>query len=178
MTGFARASAVFVLVALGLAACGQGGLLGGKDPPDEFSVVSRAPLTLPPDFGLRPPRPGAKRPNEITPREEARSTLLRNTRRATRRVAAAAGVDGRTPGERALLSRAGALDVDPEIRYIIERESGRVKEKKSLVDKLVFWRRATPPGLVVDPVREAERLRENAALGKPPTEGKTPLRKE
>ena len=30
--------------------------------PDEFAVESRAPLTIPPDFELRPPQPGASRP--------------------------------------------------------------------------------------------------------------------
>src|SRR3546814_14934360 len=44
--------------------------------PDEFAVVSRAPLTVPPDFGLRPPRPGERRPNHVTPREASRSTIL------------------------------------------------------------------------------------------------------
>ena len=38
--------------------------------PDEFGVVSRAPLSQPPDFALRPPRTGEKRPNEVTPRED------------------------------------------------------------------------------------------------------------
>ncbi len=33
-----------------------------QDPPDEFRVVSRAPLAIPPDFTLRPPRPGEARP--------------------------------------------------------------------------------------------------------------------
>ena len=46
--------------------------------PDEFAVVTRAPLSMPPDYGLRPPRPGAARPNETSPRDDARSKLLRN----------------------------------------------------------------------------------------------------
>ena len=44
-----------------LSACegGIGDALGlGKKAPDEFAVVRSAPLTLPPDFTLRPPRPG------------------------------------------------------------------------------------------------------------------------
>lgn len=32
-----------------------------KQSPDEFAVVSRAPLSLPPDFTLRVPEPGAPR---------------------------------------------------------------------------------------------------------------------
>ena len=30
-----------------------------KSAPDEFVVYKRPPLTLPPEFGLRPPQPGA-----------------------------------------------------------------------------------------------------------------------
>ena len=31
-----------------------------RDAPDEFQVTTRAPLSMPPDFNLRPPRPGAR----------------------------------------------------------------------------------------------------------------------
>jgi hypothetical protein len=43
--------------------------------PDEFAVESRAPLTIPPDFDLRPPNPGAPRPQEITAAEKARKVI-------------------------------------------------------------------------------------------------------
>jgi hypothetical protein len=43
--------------------------------PDEFAVESRAPLTIPPDFDLRPPQPGAPRPQEKTAAEKARSVI-------------------------------------------------------------------------------------------------------
>ena len=174
-----RATLTIIVGALLLAGCGSGGLFGGSklQGPDEFAVVSRAPLTLPPDFGLRPPRPGAKRPNEVTPRQEARKTLFSNAGKISggRQAAApkVASADGLTPGEQAFLKQAGALNVDPEIRYIIERESGRVKEEDSLVDTLVFWRDNKPVNTVVDPASEAKRLRDNAALGKSPTEGRT-----
>jgi hypothetical protein len=55
-------SAFLLLLCLGASACGDStprqvfGL--DKNPPDAFTVVARAPLTLPPDFGLRPPRLG------------------------------------------------------------------------------------------------------------------------
>jgi hypothetical protein len=51
-----------------------------KQPPDEFAVVaSKAPLVVPPDFTLRPPRPGAPRPQEQQPAEAARSALVAST---------------------------------------------------------------------------------------------------
>jgi hypothetical protein len=43
--------------------------------PDEFAVESRAPLTIPPDFDLRPPRPGTPRPQEKTAAQEARKAF-------------------------------------------------------------------------------------------------------
>ena len=45
--------------------------------PDEFAVESRAPLTIPPDFDLRPPQPGAPRPQETTAADKARSVIDR-----------------------------------------------------------------------------------------------------
>jgi len=43
--------------------------------PDEFAVESRAPLTIPPDFELRPPKPGAPRPQEGTTADRARKVV-------------------------------------------------------------------------------------------------------
>jgi hypothetical protein len=43
--------------------------------PDEFAIESRAPLTIPPDFNLRPPTPGAQRPQEVTAAERARRVV-------------------------------------------------------------------------------------------------------
>jgi len=37
---------------------------GDKTAPDEFAVYSRPPLSLPPDYKLRPPAPGTVRPQE------------------------------------------------------------------------------------------------------------------
>ena len=43
--------------------------------PDEFAVESRAPLTIPPEFDLRPPQPGAPRPQDMTAAEKARRLI-------------------------------------------------------------------------------------------------------
>jgi len=43
--------------------------------PDEFAVESRAPLTIPPDFDLRPPQPGASRPQEKSSDQTAKQTI-------------------------------------------------------------------------------------------------------
>ncbi len=44
--------------------------------PDEFTVVGRAPLVVPPESSLRPPRPGEPRPQEIDPSNRAMRALF------------------------------------------------------------------------------------------------------
>jgi hypothetical protein len=43
--------------------------------PDEFAVESRAPLTVPPEFDLRPPAPGAPRPQDANPAATAQQAM-------------------------------------------------------------------------------------------------------
>ena len=75
-----RALALLLASQLVLAACAGGSVqraLGlSKRSPDEFAVVSRAPLIVPPDYELRPPRPGEPRPQVGTTADQARATLV------------------------------------------------------------------------------------------------------
>ncbi len=67
----------FAGLAVVVTACGGGGFLDqGKRAPDEFTVYSRAPLSLPPGYALRPPEPGAAAGDPAGPRAEARSALV------------------------------------------------------------------------------------------------------
>ena len=168
---------LILVLSIGTALVGCNALRGSGTGPDEFAVVTRAPLSLPPDFGLRPPRPGAKRPNETSPRDDAQSKLLHNSSVQSRRSPPKEIKNNRkfTRGESALLKQADALDIDPSIRHVVERESGRIKEDDSLVDSLVFWRDRKKPKTLVEPNEESRRLRDNAALGKSPTQGITPV---
>jgi hypothetical protein len=153
-----------------------------KRSPDEFQVVAHAPLTLPPDYNLRPPAPGAPRPQEGTTRDQAQTALFSNSDGGlsggsafSTSLDALAG-PAQSAGEVALLQNAGATGVDPDIRAQIDSETAaQVERDQTLIERLVFWRSPEPYGTVVDPVAETERLRENQALGKPVTEGETPI---
>ena len=143
----------------------------GKQSPDEFAVVTRAPLSMPPDYGLRPPRPGVDRPQEEKVTDAARDLIVKsaNSNASTRRVSTA------SLGETALLSKAGATNPDPNIRREINRESSILAtEDDSFTDSLIFWQDRPEPGSIVDADAERKRLRENAALGDAPTKGRTP----
>lgn len=62
-----------------------------KDPPDEFQVVARAPLALPPNFDLRPPEPGIDRPQEGSTTDMAARRILGRGAAGTSAAAAPAG---------------------------------------------------------------------------------------
>lgn len=130
ITLFRVALALGAVVAAGGCA-GIGKALGnGKNPPDEFAIATKAPLVVPPDYSLRPPKPGETRPQELTPSERARQVLL--------------GDSGSAPpstGERQLLQQAGALGADQNIRAVLAAENGGRGEKdRSLANQLMFWK--------------------------------------
>ena len=147
----------------------------GKRPPDEFAVYSRAPLSLPPDYALRPPAPGTARPQNVMPRDTAKQALLGEQFNTQAGGASSVDVVGVSPGTQVLLERTGALDADPEIRTQVNSETTILAEEdQSFTERLMFWGTPTDYGIVVDPVQEARRIHENQALGQPITEGETP----
>jgi hypothetical protein len=167
-------------VALSATGCSnlRGWMGGDKVAPDEFRVVTRAPLSLPPDYGLVAPQPGAPRPQETDVRESARQIVVDRqggTAAEKQQQQAAAALQGRDPAEAALLKRAGVVESDPNIRATINRESSKLAEAdNTFVNKLMFWRGKEEPGVVVDADKEAKRIRENTALGRAATTGETP----
>ena len=139
-----------------------------RDQPDEFSVTTQAPLSMPPDYSIRPPRPGAPRPQNVPDQVAAQEALMPQTTFAS----SAAGM---SPGQEALVQEAGP-PAPADIRTEIAQEQGRLNGAgQSFADRLMFWRSAPPPGIAVDPQKEAQRLRENAALGQSPQQGQTPI---
>lgn len=169
-----RLAALLAAASLALSGCSEAKRALGYDkaPPDEFQVVSRAPLSMPPDFSLRPPNPGADRPQEGNVRDQARRALT-----GTPRAMTPISTQGRTQGDVALLKKAGAEQSNPDIRVLVNKETQQMADgDKSFTDKLVFWRK--PEGIgageQLDAGKEAQRLRENQALGNALSTGDTP----
>ena len=147
-----------------------------KRAPDEFSVVTRAPLSMPPDYGLRPPRPGERRPQEPTERAQARDLLVPHSGDNLASVTpGSTGMGGMTPGESALMSRVETAPAPDDIRAQVDTETARLdRDERNIIERMMFWREEPAPGVVVDPRKENQRLQENAALGKTTTDGETP----
>ena len=158
-----------------LAACSLQGtreMLGmGKQVPDEYLVVEHAPLSLPPNFDLRPPRPGVAGAQYVDLRKRA-ERILRNLSSDSPPSTSERTI---SEGEIALLTGAGALNIDSKVRALINGDNGNyVAEDERFVDDLMFWQGDDESALIVDPVAEAKRLRVNAAAGLPVTYGNTP----
>lgn len=157
-----------------------------RQAPDEFAVVSRAPLSQPPDYRLRPPQPGAPSPARVTPTKEAENVLFKSATTSRSDGSAAVYSPGSapraaprtpvvetTPGVAALLAKAGADQAAPGIRAEVNRESAVLAEAdRNFIQRLLDYSGYEEE--VVDAPAEARRLRENEALGKPATEGETP----
>ncbi|MDJ0276888.1 DUF3035 domain-containing protein [Sphingomonas sp. 2R-10] len=65
-----------VLSSLGLILAGCQGNALNRQRPDEFAVARQAPLVIPPDYSLVPPRPGAARPQDTAASTQAMQALF------------------------------------------------------------------------------------------------------
>lgn len=158
-----------------LGACSSGGVkeeLGlSKTTPDEFAVIKHAPLEIPPSYTLRPPKPGAPRPQEQTTIQQARQAVFGKSTSTHKNDAA------HSSGEEALLSEAGGPTADPDIRQKIDDETAKLYDRnKPAVEKLlgIGGDPTEASASVVDAPEEARRLQQNKQTGKPVTEGETP----
>ena len=66
--------AAATVVMFSLSACGKSGYDRAR--PDEFAVARQAPLVIPPDFSLVPPKPGAAPTSAGSPNAQALDALF------------------------------------------------------------------------------------------------------
>ncbi len=93
-----------LLIATTLAACGSSrGVFAGRNGPDALAVARAAPLVVPPDFALRPPVPGAPRPQEADSSTLALQAMF-------------GGPADRSSAEKGALNAAGVARADAGIR--------------------------------------------------------------
>ena len=116
-----RGPAVLAVLAAGLAGGCQTTVQEtfgiGKRAPDEFQIVRRQPLIIPPDATLRPPRPGEAGPATQSASSQAREVLT--------------GTADPVPEKRELAKKLGATDVvdalaDDAAKQIVELTKGGV----------------------------------------------------
>ena len=87
---------------------------GGRSAPDEFAVARNAPLVVPPDFALTPPRPG-----EAAPATDSRTQAIQALfggpaprSAAEQQILQQSGVSSAAPGARSVVGDPGTTVVD------------------------------------------------------------------
>jgi len=124
-----------------------------KSAPNEFNILTKAPLIIPPEYNLRPPEVGAASAENNYSQRSAREALLGD-------------VDDAEPtrGEIALMAKAGVNRANPEIRLAIDGQNSVERKSGGFSNRVLFWRDGT--------VRDADG--NPAALDKRPGGAKLP----
>lgn len=113
--------------ALLLGGCGSSGF--DRTRPDEFAVARQAPLVVPPDFALVPPRPGEPTPASADSRSQAVQALF-------------GGPAPRPQVESQVLQDAGADRADPGARSVVGDPDTAVVDKGTTTQTII----AAPQG--------------------------------
>jgi hypothetical protein len=183
---------------LALTACGNSSVketLGlSRKPPDEFKVVARPPLSIPPQFNLRPPSHSAESPIIIPADKQAKSIITGTPARGTdnsfdlRSASADTAVmpvesspidmgkgKNSISSDSQFMKNIGVDQADPKVREELTKQKIAAQEKK---EETSWWSGFTGTRekreTMVDAKAEAKRIQDNKASNKPVTEGKTP----
>ena len=133
-----------------------------KEPPDEFAVVTKSPLVVPPDFNLRPPKPGAQPTNQSSPTDSAQAALFGEDP-----ATAAAQLPGNfSPEERVVLANTGGANADHAIRKQLASDLKSMEATDdSFTDNLLFGSPNPDKGAPLNADAEAQRLQTAKAGG-------------
>ena len=125
--GFVALALVAVLVLGGCSRLSDS--LGiSKKAPDEFSVVTKAPLVIPPEYNLRPPDTSQLRAEDVNSQVAAFRALFPE----------GSTLPSASRGELALLRKSGADSVDPDIRHKLGQRDRPAALKGAFTRELLY----------------------------------------
>lgn len=139
-----------------------------KQPPDEFAVLTKAPLIIPPDYNLHPPKPGAAPMNQSEPTETAQQSLFG----ADTATIAKAMPGSMSDGEKMLLASAGAQNANPSIRQDLAADRNKALQSASddFTNTVLFWQKPSEKDEGLNPDAEiAKSNSTNQAAGAKPS---------
>ncbi|HUL10520.1 MAG TPA: DUF3035 domain-containing protein [Candidatus Acidoferrum sp.] len=157
-----RSNAWIGLVAIGAALALVGCSSSGSQPlgatpgsPGESLPLAHAPLTLPPDYSLRPGAPS----QGSSAAEQAQTPLDASNGGAVPATGDTASGQAQSPGEVALLQNAGAAGIDPGVRAQINSESAaQIERDPELISRLALGASAPQGGTTIITTRKRDVL--------------------
>lgn len=152
------------------------GTLGlNREIPDEFKVITRAPLEIPKNLTLPPPMPGMHHPQEKPVLIAAKEAVFGEENKQGQ------STDSGSDIEAILLERAGADQNQANIRAMVNQETKEIAEQNIPVAKKLLGLsggEVKPAATIVDAKAEYERIKKNLEEGKSVLEGETPMIKD
>tara|TARA_A100000171_G_C2134095_1_gene148811 strand:- start:1539 stop:2027 length:489 start_codon:yes stop_codon:yes gene_type:complete len=147
MTLWIRKSVFAFLGTLVLTGCDKTKEMFGmkREQPDEFTVLSRPPLSAPPGIGLKPPLPEGTGPLEKNPEKQAKETLFGNSASESKEI---------SQSEKALLVESGADSALSTIRHDLAQDHAEKTDSSGPLDDLLYWQKKDQQGNVIDPHAE------------------------
>jgi hypothetical protein len=134
-----------------------------KEPPDEFAVVTKGALIIPPDYNLRPPKSGAAPLNQMSPTDTAQSTLFGSDPNTIAQLI----TGSYSQGEKMLLANADAANPDHSIRQQIASDNAQQEgADQSFTNQVLFD--TTPKDTSVNADSENHRIIESKEEGSNP----------
>jgi len=142
----------FALIGLAIVAVGSTAACSTASGPNEFLVVAKPLLTVPPEYNLRPPAPGQARPQELSPEAQARVAVF--------------GVDfgqAASDGEKLFIRAAGGGATERTVRSQVDFDAAQlVRKNRNFADMILNFGAGPGREPIIDPAAEAERLRAEA----------------
>lgn len=138
----------------------------GKNSPDEFVVMKRKPLSMPPDYNLTPPKPGTKSNQQSNTSAEAERILFGSNEVESKDF---------SKSDKSFLDDINATDTQANIRDIVNEElENDPANNKYLINELMSWRKEDNSA-VINNTKEAKRLKNNQTQGLSINEGYVPV---
>ena len=123
-------SLIFILNISLISGCGSelSDVLGtNKLPPDEFTILTKPPLIVPPEYNLRPPAEGEIRPNVQQPNRQLQSILFGQNQ-----------TDDFSSSEISLMTGSDVAEAIPNIKEDLDSEMRDVEEVSSNLESQVL----------------------------------------
>lgn len=137
----------------------------GRKTPDEFVVMKRQLLSMPPEYNLAPPEPGKAPLKQAKPEAEAEKVLYGTEENA----------DNITEDDGAFLDELRTNVYHPNIRNMLDEELiNDPANNKYLIDNLMFWKEREN-AVILDNLEEAKRIKYNKKQGRSIDEGDVPV---
>jgi hypothetical protein len=154
-----------VLIMLSACSVNKSTLGLGRKTPDEFTVLKRQPLSMPPNYNKTPPKPGTIPEKEVSTKEEAEKSLFGETIKES----------NLSNEDKYFLKELNSETYDPNIREKLNKEAiNDPANNKYLINNLMFWN-AEDNSPVIDNIEEAKRLKNNKQQGKNINYGEVPI---